>query len=136
MTQRSPHEARSAIAPRAGTPARTRHPRRHPRAAHLIAVDRRIAIGRGANAVELYPIAQATQPMVMTYVRDARLLHTAEMVQPLGPDHRILFPESLIELIHTVRDDGLAVDRMIGMHMSPTPWSALAETLAAAHAKA
>ena len=91
----------------------------------IIPVSRRTVIGKGANAIELYPVAQATTPMLMSYVRDSRLLHTGEMVQPLGPGGSILFPESVIELLHTVRADGLSVDRMVGMHMSPTPWSAL-----------
>jgi hypothetical protein len=100
----------------------------------VIPVSRRMTIGSGANAIALFPVSQATQPMLMSYVADAGLLHTAEMVQPLGPHGSILFPESLIELIHTVAADRLRVTRMIGMHMSPTPWSALGDTLAAAHA--
>lgn len=99
----------------------------------VFSVSRRTLIGSGANAIEVYPVSQATQPMLMTYVRDAKLLHTGEMVQPLGPSGSILYPESIIELIHTVAADGLTVDRMIGMHMSPTPWSVLHETLKAAH---
>lgn len=86
-------------------------------------------IGTGPNAIALYPVSMATQPMLMSYVADARLLHTGEMVQPLGPGGSILFPESLIELTDTVRADGLVVDRIIGMHMSPTPWRAVADTL-------
>jgi hypothetical protein len=40
----------------------------------------------------------------------------------------------VIELLHTARSDGLTVERMIGMHMSPTPWSTHADTLKAANA--
>jgi hypothetical protein len=102
----------------------------------VIPVTGRVVIGKGPNSIEIYPVTQATQPMLMSYLRDSRLLHTAEMVQPLGPSGSILFPESLIELIHSVRADGLIVDRMIGMHMSPTPWSALEDTLKSAKAGA
>jgi len=35
----------------------------------------------------------------------------------------------VLELWTTVHDEGIAVDRIIGMHMSPTLWSMLTETL-------
>ena len=68
----------------------------------------------------------------MTYLADARLLHTGEMVQPLGAGGALLYPESLLEVTYAVHDAGLAVDSMIGMHMSPTPWSRVADALRAA----
>jgi hypothetical protein len=114
----SPHR----LVPDALERARVRMPR-------VIAVDDRLVIGTGTNAIAVYPVSKATQPMLMTYIADARLLHTGEMVQPLGPGGSILYPESLIELTDTVRARGLRVDRIIGMHMSPTPWSAVADTL-------
>ncbi len=86
-------------------------------------------IGSGMNSLTLLPVAAATQPMLMTYIPGSKLLHTAEMVQPLGPGGAILYPESLIELADTVQADGLRVDRIIGMHMSPTPWKAIGAAL-------
>lgn len=100
----------------------------------VVGIDGPTRIGRGRNAIVVYPVSKATQPMLMTYIADARLLHTGEMVQPLGPGGSILFPESLIELTGTVRAAGISVDRIIGMHMSPTPWAAVAETLRSAGA--
>jgi len=100
----------------------------------IVTVTKPTAIGRGANAIVVYPVSAATQPMLMTYIADARLAHTGEMVQPLGPGGSILFPESLIELTLTVQAYRLDIDRIIGMHMSPTPWAAVAETLKAAGA--
>jgi len=96
------------------------------------AVSQRTQIGTGANALVLFPILQATQPMLMTYVADARLIHTGEMVQPLGPGGALLYPESLLEIAYAVRDARIDATRMIGMHMSPTPWSRIAEALRAA----
>jgi hypothetical protein len=92
-------------------------------------VSNRTVIGSGRNALVLWPIRRATQAMLMTYLADARLLHTGEMVQPLGTGGALLYPESLLEITQAVQDAGLAVDRMIGMHMSPTPWSAVADAL-------
>lgn len=98
------------------------------------AISARTVIGHGKNAIVLWPIRYATQPMLMTYIPDAHLLHTAEMVQPLGPNGSILYPESLIELEYSVRDAKIPTGHLtlIGMHMSPTPWSAIGKTLRAA----
>jgi hypothetical protein len=91
-------------------------------------------IGKGTHAIVLLPIRYGEQPMLMTWIGDAHLLHTAEMVQPLGPHGSLLFPESLLELKHSVHESGISTQslRIIGMHMSPTPWSTVEETLHAA----
>lgn len=109
---------------------------RHPGKPIIRSVSGRTVIGHGKNAIVLWPIRFATQPMLMTYIPDAHLLHTAEMVQPLGPNGSILFPESLIELDHSVHYAHIPTDHLtlIGMHMSPTPWSAIGQTLRAATA--
>lgn len=99
------------------------------------AVSEPMTIGSGKNALVVMPIAKATQPMLMTYLKDLHILHTGEMVLPLGPGGALLNPESLLEITREVRARGLEVERMIGMHMSPTPWSKVAETLKAAGAE-
>jgi hypothetical protein len=88
-------------------------------------------IGEGRNAIVVMPVREGEQPMVMSWIADAHLLHTAEMVQPLGPGGALLFPESMLELKHSVRAAGIPTAdlRMIGMHMSPTPWDALEQAL-------
>jgi len=96
---------------------------------NLHPVSARTVIGAGHNMLVLFPIRQATQSMVMTYIPDAHLLHTAEAVLPLGPNGSFLSPESLLEISYAVRDAGITVDQIIGMHMSPTPWSKVADTL-------
>jgi hypothetical protein len=101
----------------------------------IVTVSGRVAIGTGRNRMELMPIGTATEPMLMTYVADAKLLHTGEMVQPLGPGGSILYPESLIELVHAVAANGLGINTMIGMHMSPTPWTEIDRTLKDAGAR-
>jgi hypothetical protein len=107
---------------------------REPRPADIRPVSTRTVIGSGRHAIVLIPIRYGEQPMVMTWIADAKLLHTAEMVQPLGPNGSLLFPEALQELTQSVRDAGIDTHglRMIGMHMSPTPWTTLEETLHAA----
>jgi len=88
-------------------------------------VSERTVIGHGKNAVVVMPIWLAAEPMLMTHIPDAHLLHTGEMIQPLGPNGSMLYPESLLEIRDSVLYAKLQVDRLIGMHMSPTPWSVL-----------
>ena len=54
------------------------------------------------------------------------------MVQSLGPNGELLVPESLVELTEQVREENLNVVQITGMHLSPTPWSKVDETLKAA----
>ncbi len=54
------------------------------------------------------------------------------MAQPLGPNHTFLFPQSLWELMESVKSNQLPVEKIIGMHMSPTKWSLLVKTVDAA----
>lgn len=105
---------------------------RSPRRAILHAVSGRTVIGTGANMLVVMPITRASADMLMTYLPSAKILHTAEMVQPLGPNGSLLYPEALLEVQESAQAAGFTVDRMIGMHMSPTPWSALDDALRAA----
>jgi hypothetical protein len=75
---------------------------------NLRPVSARTVIGAGPNMIVLFPIRQATQHMVMTYIPDAHLLHTAKTVLPLGPNGSFLSPESLLEISYAVRDAGIS----------------------------
>lgn len=107
---------------------------RAPRAAVVHAVSARTTIGHGRNAIVLWPVRYGEQPMLMSSIADAHLLHTAEMVQPLGPRGALILPEALLELRQSMQDAKLsgAGLRLIGMHMSPTPWSTVEAAIAAA----
>jgi hypothetical protein len=94
-------------------------------------VSERTVIGHGQNQIVVMPIRQAAEPMLMTYLPGSRILHTGEMIQPLGPGGAFLYPESLMEIRASVREEGLQVDRLIGMHMAPRPWSDLEAAIAA-----
>lgn len=107
---------------------------RTPRAADIHPVSAPTRIGTGRNAIVVMPVREGEQPMVMSWIADAHLLHTAEMVQPLGPHGALVLPEALLELEHSVQAAGIPTHglRMIGMHMSPTPWQVLEQALQAA----
>jgi hypothetical protein len=97
----------------------------NPQKPNIRVVHGRTELGRGNNRIIVMPIRLATEPMLMTYLPDAKLLHTGEMIQPLGPGGSLLHPESLLEIRDSVVADGLKVERLIGMHMSPIPWDDL-----------
>jgi hypothetical protein len=86
-------------------------------------------IGNGINTVTILPNMLGTEPMLLTYIADAHLLHTGEMIQPLGPNGALLHPESLMEARDTVLREKLNVERLIGMHMSPISWRTLEEAV-------
>lgn len=103
----------------------------HPVPPVLRPVSGATVIGRGKNAIVLYPVSEGEQPMVMTWIAGAHLLHTGEMVMPLGPGGSLMQPESLLELKHSVEQTPIVTDglHMIGMHMRPTSWDVLLKTL-------
>lgn len=105
---------------------------RSPMKADLRPLSAAVTIGTGANATKVMPVRFGEQPMLMSWIADARILHTAEMVQPLGPGGALLYPESLLEIVRSVDEAGVPVGGMsiIGMHMGPTPWARVGQTLA------
>lgn len=76
----------------------------HPRAPIIHPVSSCVRIGEGRNAIELMPVRRGEQAMVMSWIPQANLLHTAEMVQPLGPGGALLLPESLYEIARSVQE--------------------------------
>ena len=55
--------------------------------------------------------------------------YTAEMAQPLGPNNTFLYPQSLWEVMESAKSCELPVEKIIGMHMSPTDWLLLVKTV-------
>lgn len=107
---------------------------RAPRSPDIHSVSAPVTLGKGVNAITVMPVPDGEQPMLMSSIPAAHLLHTGEMVQPLGPGGALLYPESLLELTHSVQAAGIDTHGLsvIGMHMSPTPWTTVESTLAAA----
>jgi hypothetical protein len=105
---------------------------RTPRTPILRAVSAPTMIGSGKHAIKVMPVRYGEQPMLMSWIEDAHILHTAEMVQPLGPNGSLLFPEALLEISRSVSEAGIDTEGLsiIGMHMSATPWGAVCAALA------
>ncbi|MGY4396331.1 hypothetical protein ACVWZA_001511 [Sphingomonas sp. UYAg733] len=102
---------------------------RRPQKTSIIPVSSPISLGTGPGRLTLYPIRRASGPMLMVHLPAVEMLHTAEMVQPLGPGGALILPESLQEITDEVAVRGIKVKTMIGMHMSPTPWSWVTDAL-------
>lgn len=106
------------------------HLQRSPQPPRLVSVSGKTVIGSGQNRLELYPIrTSTTSSMLMVYMPSHQLLYSSDMAQPLGPDGTFIFPQYLWDLRRAVTENGLSVTTLIGMHMSPTPWSKLEATL-------
>jgi hypothetical protein len=99
----------------------------HPVTPIIRPVSKATFIGKGRNAIVLYPISEGEQPMEMTWIADAHLLHTGEMAMPLGLNGALIQPEALLELKRSVQAAPIVTDglRLIGMHMRPTSWDVL-----------
>jgi len=104
---------------------------KHPVKPIIRPVSKATIIGHGHNAIVLYPVSEGEQPMEMSWIADAHLLHTGEMVMPLGPNGALVQPESLLEVKKSVEATPIPTNglRMIGMHMRPTDWQVLLKAL-------
>lgn len=98
----------------------------------VIPVSEPTVIGAGDNQLILYPIRTTSGQMMMVSLPARGILYTAEMVQPFGPNHALLYPQSLLELKENVDAYHVPVTSIIGMHMSSTPWSELLQSIQAA----
>jgi hypothetical protein len=62
--------------------------------------------------------------MMMVYVPGAKLLHGADLVQPL-PDGGFFSTEYIAELVAAVRREHLEVETVFAMHAGAIAWSKL-----------
>jgi glyoxylase-like metal-dependent hydrolase (beta-lactamase superfamily II) len=105
-----------------------------PRTPKFTWVTKKAVIGAGDTRVEIYPAhGENGERMLFAYLPAAKLLYSSDDIQRDRPDH-LFMPEYLYEVREAVRRYGLAVDRVFGMHIGPTPWSAIEAVIAAASA--
>jgi hypothetical protein len=91
-------------------------------------------IGSGDTRIEIYPAhGENGERMLFAYLPSAKLLYSSDDIQRDRPNH-FFMPEYLFEVREAVRRYGLAVDRIFGMHVGPTPWSAIEDAIASAGA--
>jgi hypothetical protein len=105
---------------------------RKPRAARATWISSKAVIGSGDSRVELYPARQENgERMIFVYFPSKKLLYTSDEIQPLRSGGYFM-PEYLQEVKDVIAREGLAVERIFGMHAPPTPWSAIEAALTAA----
>ena len=103
-----------------------------PRAPRFTWVNDKTTIGSGDTRIEIYPAhGENGERMLFVYLPSAKLLYSSDDIQRDRPDH-FFMPEYLFEVREAVRRNGLAVDRVFGMHLGPTSWSVIEDAIAAA----
>ncbi len=97
-------------------------------------VSAKTTIGSGETQVVIYPAGEENgERMLFVYLPALKLLYTADEIQPQRGGG-FFMPEYLQEVKDAIAREGLAVDRIFGMHAPPTPWSAIEAAIASAKA--
>jgi len=95
-------------------------------------ISAKTTIGSGDTQIVIYPAGEENgERMLFVYLPSLKLLYTADEIQPTGGG-RFFMPEYLQEVQDVITREGLAVDRIFGMHAPPTPWPVVQAALAAA----
>lgn len=107
---------------------------REPRAPAFRWVSDRTVVGEGPNRLELYPVrGENGERMIMAWLPERRVLYTSDEAQRM-PDGSFFMPMYLSEIEAAAAREGLAVERVFGMHLAPTPWSDVTAAVRAAEA--
>src|SRR5262249_11034513 len=102
-----------------------------PRPAKFTWVTEKTVIGSGDTRVEIYPAhGENGERMLFAYLPSSRLLYSSDDIQH-DRTGDFFMPEYLFEVREAVKRDGLAVDRIFGMHIGPTPWSEIEAAISA-----
>ena len=105
-----------------------------PKAARFTWVSGKTAIGTGDTRMELYPIrGENGERMMMAYFPASKVLYTSDEIQPQRGGG-FFMPELLLEVKDAIKRERLAVDRIFGFHIGPTPWSEIEAAIASASA--
>lgn len=106
-----------------------------PRAARFTWVSGRTTIGAGDTRIDIYPAhGENGERMLFAYLPAARLLYSSDEIMK-DRTGEYFMPEYLSEVKDAVTRYQLQVDRIFGMHVGPTPWSAIEAAIAKASAR-
>lgn len=107
---------------------------KEPRAPAFTWVSGKTAIGTGDTQVEIYPAqGENGERMLFVHLPAQKLLYSSDDIQK-DRTGEYFMPEYLLEVRDAVRRYHLDVDRIFGMHVGPTPWSAIEAAIASASA--
>jgi hypothetical protein len=106
---------------------------RKPVAAQWRTVSAKTVVGTGDTRIELLPVRGETgERMMMAWLPGLRLLYASDLLQRSRDGKSFFMPGMLAEVMAAVeREQTGTPDRVIAMHLAPTPW---AEVVAAVSA--
>lgn len=114
------------------TAPRTRYPdslARAPQQADLRAVSSKTIVGTGPNRLEIYPIhGETSERQMMVYFPEYKLLYGSDPFQQLE-DGTFFYPQTVFELKSAADREHLTVSRFFMMHIGPSPWSKVLQTI-------
>ncbi len=100
-----------------------------PKELRLHVVSGKVVVGSGANRIEIYPLrGETSERQMMVYFPVHKLLYGSDPFQKSGDNYHL--PQTVSELVDAVHRERLDVDRFYMMHVDPTPWKTLEESLA------
>jgi hypothetical protein len=104
---------------------------RQPRRPRYRLIHAKTILGTGANRLEIYPIrGETSERQMMVYFPEHHLLYGSDAFQTQGNSY--FFPQEITELLSSVAQEHLQVDRFFMMHIGLRPWSDLGDAVAAA----
>jgi hypothetical protein len=113
-------------APRTRYPDHLAHSFRRP---DLRPVSAKTTIGSGQNRLEIYPIhGETSERQMMVYFPQYKLLYGSDPFQQLE-DGSFFYPQTVYELKIAAEREHLEVQQFFMMHIGPTPWSKVLETV-------
>jgi len=102
---------------------------RSPKRPVMHVVTGKLAVGSGANRLEIYPYRTATgERQMMVYLPQHQLLYTSDLFTISGG--RVFLPQQVGEAVEAVSREHLPVTSAFGMHYDALPWSTILQSAA------
>ncbi|MEZ5318059.1 MAG: MBL fold metallo-hydrolase [Vicinamibacterales bacterium] len=109
-----------------------------PRKPEFRPVSRPTTLGSGETRMELIPVrGEMGERMMLIWFPGLDVLYSSDLIQHSGPgpDAPFFMPEMLMEVATAVHREQLTPSRVFGMHLTPTPWTAITAAIDAARRK-
>jgi hypothetical protein len=105
---------------------------KNPRPPKFTWVTGKMTMGTGETRLEILPAhGENGERMLFVYLPALKVLYTSDDVQKMRTGE-FFMPEYLLEVREAVTRYHLEVERIIGMHTGPTPWSEISAAIAKA----
>jgi hypothetical protein len=107
---------------------------RRPRAPIFKVVSERTVIGSGDTRIEILPVRGETgERMMIAWLPGAHVLYSSDLIQRDRPGTGFFMPEMLAEVATAVEREHIdGIERVMGMHLAPTPWADVTRAIATA----